>query len=543
MSGFAFVPRTVSKAKRPTINTNSSTNATNVAQKAKYVNVVPDKSPKGKAKEISGPEARHDVGNKLKLSEEDYENLLCLALSDYAMWLDPDLRRNVEWNSRPGPGYQGNDGFIPLTSLLRTSKILAPLHLWSLETAIAKAIRFHAATSLEIRLRVSEPSTSAWTKAGDSAAEVGGYEIRRKDWEITREHLSRGQWEERSIYLENIPVQFRTIPGIVRFTLALLSGNPVPDPQRNRVQGISLPPHHQDKPGDPPVCKGFAILVLANREDAEYLLTKWPWIRATLDDTKTSAVPMSTEVQDAMRFGFRTLSKVRWEQMREEYLAYRGRLVEEINASEDAKPLVIVSSVPQFTSAEDQYTLSPKDPPVESDTPVLDLSSPYPPNSLLFVRNLHPETNKTTLRKFFATSFQEPLANGTIQSDGLDYIDFNKGMDSCHLRLTTPKHAQILISYFSQNSLCQPQGLADSGAPTDVQSNAISVELVVGRREDLYWEKVPEKVRREAVRRGVNLLQSVGGTAGPSVVIEDAEGAHVPTQEKEEGRKQKRRKR
>lgn len=90
---------------------------------------------------------------------------------------------------------------IPLTSLLQTSKILVPLCLWGSETSIVKAVRAQAAASLEVRLLVSEPSTSAWFNASETAAEVGGYEIRRKDWETTREHLSRRQWEERTIYL------------------------------------------------------------------------------------------------------------------------------------------------------------------------------------------------------------------------------------------------------------------------------------------------------------------------------------------------------
>lgn len=56
------------------------------------------------------------------------------------------------------------------------------------------------------------------------------------------------------------------------------------------------------------------------------------------------------------------------------------------------------------------------------------------------------------------------------------------------------------------------------------------MELVLGKREELYWEKVPEKVRREAVRRAVDLIQ---GTAM------DIEGADDDLQE---GRKRKRRK-
>jgi hypothetical protein len=229
---------------------------------------------------------------------------------------------------------------------------------------------------------------------------------------------------------ENIPAQFRTISGIARFALALLSEKPIADPQQTRIQAISLPAHHQDKPGDQPTCKGFAIIVLASKDDAENLQTEWPWSRTALKESKIDTASRSAEFQEAAKFGFRTLSKVRWEELREEYLAFRSRLVEEINASEDAGPMVAVPSVPQLAPQQDQYAPLSKDPPIEPNYSTVNLASPYPTNSLIFVRNIHPETNKTTLHKFFATAYQESLDSGEIQNDGLDYIDFSKGMDS-----------------------------------------------------------------------------------------------------------------
>lgn len=43
---------------------------------------------KGKAKAIDGPSK--------SLSDEDYAILVCMALSDYSLWSDPDLRRSIE---------------------------------------------------------------------------------------------------------------------------------------------------------------------------------------------------------------------------------------------------------------------------------------------------------------------------------------------------------------------------------------------------------------------------------------------------------------
>jgi ribosomal protein L4 len=32
------------------------------------------------------------------------------------------------------------------------------------------------------------------------------------------------------------------------------------------------------------------------------------------------------------------------------------------------------------------------------------------------------------------------------------------------------------------------------------------MELVVGKREEFYWEKVPEKIRRQAVEKAISLM-------------------------------------
>jgi xRRM domain len=202
---------------------------------------------------------------------------------------------------------------------------------------------------------------------------------------------------------------------------------------RTRIQGITLPPHHQDKPGDHPTCKGFALVTLQNPSDLNFLLHRWPWDR--IAQTKTDSVAEFPDALEASKFGFRTLPKMRWDELREEYLAYRQQLVEEINAFEDAEALIHVpptSSAAAARKSPAALVPSPRDvSPVDlHDAPTIDASSPYPANSLIFVRNVHPETNKTTLRKLFSAAFVVPLANGLVQGDGVDYVDYNKGMDS-----------------------------------------------------------------------------------------------------------------
>jgi len=137
------------------------------------------------------------------------------------------------------------------------------------------------------------------------------------------------------------------------------------------------------------------------------------------------------------------------------------------------------------------------------------LASPYPLNCLVFVRNIHPETNKTTLRKLFSTAFG--VASSNNQAEGLDYVDFTKGMDSCYLRLASPHHTQLLIEHFTSVSISQDRGLDDTGTKNNANQR-ISMEIVQGKREELYWDKVPEKVRKQAVQRAVGAQQSESRT-------------------------------
>jgi len=45
---------------------------------------------------------------------------------------------------------------------------------------------------------------------------------------------------------------------------------------------------------------------------------------------------------------------------------------------------------------------------------------------------------------------------------------------------------------------------------------------MLGKREELYWEKVPEKVRRQAVEKALKVLSTSDGNGGPG------EGVTVP---------------
>jgi hypothetical protein len=177
-----------------------------------------------------------------------------------------------------------------------------------------------------------------------------------------------------------------------------------------------------DKPGDRPKCKGFALVTLCTTELCRIFLERWPWKPSTQlpksDDFDLAED--NSETKEASKFGFRTLSKARWDELNQEYLAYRQRLIDEL--ADDCEPKNITADSDGRSAT---GVLLEDSIPVSSQN-VTTVSSPYPFGCLVFTRNLHPETNKTTLRALFTAAFKSsPLDTG-----GLDYVDFNKGMDS-----------------------------------------------------------------------------------------------------------------
>ena len=204
-----------------------------------------------------------------------------------------------------------------------------------------------------------------------------------------------------------------------RFVSRLLGEMEVPH-SAHPVQHISLPRHHLDKPDAKPKCKGFGLVTLASLEDVDLLVQRWPWQRqrGKADDSA------SVILQDAIRFGFRTIKKTQWETLNAEYLAYRQRLLDELNQAQDIEVEAEPSQPRQAAPPQE----APIVPSSRSSVFTLDLSASYPPGCLAYIRNVHTETNKTTLRKLFSRAFVDSDTSAT--SDGIDYVDFNKGMDT-----------------------------------------------------------------------------------------------------------------
>jgi hypothetical protein len=69
-------------------------------------------------------------------------------------------------------------------------------------------------------------------------------------------------------------------------------------------------------------------------------------------------------------------------------------------------------------------------------------------------------------------------------------------------------HAQSLVEHFTQNPTLHASGLDDSGCPSHGKGveKPVDAELVLGKREEVYWEKVPEKVCLQAVQKALGLV-------------------------------------
>ncbi|KAF5324654.1 hypothetical protein D9611_004386 [Ephemerocybe angulata] len=538
----AFVPRKLAK------KTATGSKAAALPEAKPAVSApAADTSAKGKEKAPAGPSA------------EECATLFCLALSDYALWADSDLRMKLSGSSEEAT-------YISLNYLLHHSSVLQPL-LGIPQTLLVKHLRTHLSDVLDFRMLVATPQP--WfNRSGATSSQTtgGGYEVRLKTWDPASSPIySKLDWEKRAVYVENVPIHYRSIPMLVKFLVALLPAKDESTPfheRTSRIQHIFLPPHYQDKPGDLPHFKGFAVVTFLQEIDAQHVLESWPWETQGTSSFSTSSSTANSKLlsdnssealKEAAKFGFRSTSKSNWEALRAEYLLYRQQLIEEINAHQDnslPEPSHGQAGglAPKAPSAETAPVLKrplkaeagmnnmrhspPQEGPTNSKESDITLDSPYPYGCLVFIKNIHYETNKTTLKTLFGKALSGESER--LKGGGIDYVDFNKGMDTCYLRLSTPECASVLSSHFDSTPTVQATGLDDTGTPSSggKDMKPIHVEVVMGTREEVYWQKVPEKIRRGAVEKAVQLQSGRGGSSSKPSVGDDT---------KEEGRSKKRR--
>ena len=453
---------------------------------------------------------------------------------------------------------------------MHTSPVFLAANAVSLtEGSIIKSLRTHATDIFDIHMIVVDKARPRRSRHGYASA--GGYKVRRKDWaEVTRcfPTFSPEYWDIRTIYIvriflitivaftpfdsvllfpkENIPLQFRSIIGTSKLLHRLLL--------RDRhtasfslddyccVQSILFPPHHQDPPDAVPNCRGFALVTFSRPSDASHLLTHFPyhnWENNRSADSDDN--DLSVEEREARKAGFRTLSKERWEALQAEYVEYRDALLNRIAASSSASASCLtVPAAPIPTAPVDNVTgTSGKARLQHASEAPLNFPLNFPPGCVIFARHVPQDTNKTALRALFSALLADP------STAALDYVDYTKGLDTvrlslcqcqrlimspfeqCYLRLTTREHALSLLKRFT---LEYGKG--------DREEDKIILELLDGRREEMYWEGVPDKVRAVAVQRAQKAQKAQ--RANGDLVQKDDDQNGVPGEVKPPRKRQRR---
>ncbi|KAF8914388.1 hypothetical protein CPB84DRAFT_1841100 [Gymnopilus junonius] len=559
MSSFSFVPRSVKRRKieAPTVQDQVSTKFVDLEGTPAGARTASEDHPPSKAdpktaqsgetlSDVASAPDRHSESDRTRVNTsrgikkpkgvdlEDLAILIWLSLSDYALWADSDLRRRIDLGPQSHNHTEeeqtdnsyGQRGYIPLAYLRSHSAVFHAASssanlIDQPESVYVKAIRTYASHLVDVRFIVSNDATlrgtNYWKQPSSSPI---GYEVKRKIATNTLDNLGKSDWEKLTVYVENIPNQYRTLPGVAKLITSLLPASS--EIRHTKVQSVSFPPHHNDKPGSVPIGKGFALVTLSDPKDCQFLLETWPWDVGQpkiKDETGRVQEPLEKE---ARKYGLRCLSRSRWEELKAEYLIYRQELVEELNVESAAQRKIstAISRIGPGQKSAPGPDRKPEDArKLESlEAPTIDPNSRFPPGCLVFVRNVHPETNKTTLRTLFSQACQATDGSPPASSaDGLDYIDYLKGLDSCHIRLRSQAHAKHFVQYFSTHPTIQTAGLDGVGtlrsSPNQerVKSEGMIPELVLGKREELYWEKIPEKVRRQAVEKALSVLDGSEG--------------------------------
>ncbi|KAG9083059.1 hypothetical protein FS749_006328 [Ceratobasidium sp. UAMH 11750] len=457
------------------------------------------------------------VMNRQEQTQSEIAAQLELALSDLSLWRTESLFWRVS---------ETQDWYLPF-SRLHDHLLLAP-YLGESSTrvpdaALVNALRTYGSGAFESRMKIRTPSNAAWkgkTASGWVGA-GGGYELRCKAWEGRKEGwmdelagMGEEEWEARMVYVERVPPTIRSVWALYHYitTLAHTSHPNEQHPESQVVQDVFVPaaePAIVERPLDTTQrFRGQAFVVFSTLELAQAFSKRWTWDLPTrsngaLDLGKQTAGNWNTgdAVTAAMASGFRSITKARWDKLKSEYLDHQTRVLRQNPKSKRRPPTHDEQSTSSLAQAPVPSTTHPK--PSRATHP-----PPFPPGILVFVRRLHPETNKTTLKTLFGHAFPDGLG------DNIEYLDFQKGVDSAHIRLRTPADASTLVAHVASHPLTQQGGLDSDGQPCE-RGMEIEAEVVSGIREANYWEKVPEKVRIAAVNRaGLGETEDRSGESG-----------------------------
>ncbi|KAK4699881.1 hypothetical protein P7C70_g6373, partial [Phenoliferia sp. Uapishka_3] len=177
---------------------------------------------------------------------------------------------------------------------------------------------------------------------------------------------------------------------------------------------------------------------------------------------------------------------------------------------------------------EEKKSKAPSPPGVELDAEeAVDAKGAFPKGCVLWIRNVWDKSTRTTLRSTF-TEVLEDLEEGS--GKGLEFVDYEKGLDTCHLRLTSAHLASLIHCHFTSTPLVftaqtilTPVSALPSSPSASVNTRPIVSTILESTRERIYWENLPEATRRDARK----------SAAGPAAIAPPAKKRKKSTKNKD----------
>ncbi|KAM0789905.1 hypothetical protein ACM66B_006746 [Microbotryomycetes sp. NB124-2] len=316
--------------------------------------------------------------------------------------------------------------------------------------------------------------------------------------------------------------------------------------------------------------RGFAFVVFKSREDAERILKTWRWDHSAVErSSKESCEPgvaAGTEEGDvsmredesaklenlARSYGLRALSYKRWLELKSEYLGYKKSLfvladayadrtqqqrrqrmrgsppppspstervplperpptsknqkrAAEMNAESSSKRSAKRTKRASSPSDWSRHVRPPSpEIPLDSEQ-ALEAKGAFPKGCIMWLRNVHEKSTKNSLKTVLSKLLEE-LEEGS--GTGVEFVDYEKGLDNCHVRFASSHLATLSHEHFTANECVQlasnyisSPALSQTppeGVNPDPTRRPLVSQILEGERERIYWQQLPESTRREA---------------------------------------------
>ncbi|KPV73085.1 uncharacterized protein RHOBADRAFT_66817 [Rhodotorula graminis WP1] len=169
-----------------------------------------------------------------------------------------------------------------------------------------------------------------------------------------------------------------------------------------------------------------------------------------------------------------------------------------------------------------------------SSDAALEVAGAFPAACVLWVRNVHEKSGRTSLKALFG-ALLETLQEGS--GKGVEFVDYEKGLDTCYLRFSSPTLASLVLDHLTSTpslhlspTALSPLGSLSPSSRTAAESDLrrpLAASLLEGDAERKYWASVPEATRkaaRHAAGGTVALLKAPGMGGGERRAAEGGGG-------------------